>query len=66
MAFAAFSFGAAVPVCGLHPPLRRRLLLVLERLAGWRLQAVDEEEGESRVSMFLWERADLDSSILQI
>lgn len=48
MALAAFSFHAAVPVCGLHPPVRRGFLVALERLAGCRLQAVNEEEEESR------------------
>lgn len=44
----AFSFGAAIPVCGLHLPVCCSFLVALERLAGCRLQAVNEEEEERR------------------
>lgn len=44
-----FSFGAAIPVCVLHLPVRHGFLVTLERLAGCRLHAVNEEkEEESR------------------
>lgn len=48
VAFVAFSFRAAIPVCGLHLPVCSSFLVASDRLAGCRLQAVNEEEEESR------------------